>query len=80
MTPVQRWPRLNDATVVVLSVYSQEDVARIVPEVTTRKIRILLLVSRVDRQSVELALSIGANGCVVKDTEMNGLADAVHAV
>ncbi|MEU7476800.1 response regulator transcription factor [Lentzea sp. NPDC042327] len=80
LVPVSHWPRLTEKTVVVMSVYSREDVERTVLELSSRGIRILLLVSRVDRQSVEWALSIGATGCVVKDTEMGGLTDAVHAV
>jgi two-component system, NarL family, nitrate/nitrite response regulator NarL len=80
LAPVQRWPRLSEAAVVVLSVYSHEDATRVVPELTARGIRVLLVVSRVDRQSVNWALSTGATGCIVKNTEMQGLADAVQAV
>jgi DNA-binding NarL/FixJ family response regulator len=79
-SPVAQWPQLSQAEVVVISVYPQKDSTQTIRELIAGDIRVLLIASSWDRQSLEWALSAGVTGCVVKDAEMGGLVSAVHAV
>lgn len=77
--PLREWP-LDGMNVAVLVVGPQEDLTPAVRELVARKLRVLLLGVGWTRERLSAALAAGASGCLVKDTQVAGLAPAAQAV
>ncbi len=80
LIPIQHWPRLDWAEIVVLSVVPGEDPTQTIRELISRGIRVLLVAAHWDEHSLDRAVAAGATGCLIKDTEVGKLAAAAHAV
>lgn len=78
--PVEEWPRLGRADVVVLVVGAHEDATATVARVTGYGCRVLLVGTAWTPESLSTALAAGATGCLIKDTEIGRVATAARAV
>lgn len=73
------WP-LRQVDVVVMVAGHRDALFGAVREVTARPIRVLVVGIDWTRRDLDAAVSAGASGCLMKDTELKGLVDSVHAV
>jgi DNA-binding NarL/FixJ family response regulator len=80
LLPVRRWPQLDHADVVVLSVAPNDDPSHTVRELVARGIQVLLIAASWTSQSLDRAMTAGATGCLIKSREMGRLPSAAHAV
>jgi two-component system nitrate/nitrite response regulator NarL len=79
-TPVETWPGLDHADVVVLAPCPQADTDATIRLLVARGVRVLLLLARWDDLALNRAMAAGASGCLVKDLEVGRIAAAVDAV
>jgi DNA-binding NarL/FixJ family response regulator len=77
--PVEEWP-LRDVEVVVLVVGQRDSLFGAVRTMATRPVRVLLVGMDLTRHDLDAAITAGVDGCLVKDTELRGLAGGVLAV
>jgi DNA-binding NarL/FixJ family response regulator len=78
--PVQAWPRLEHADVVVLSASGQEDPSGTIQALVSRGVRVLVLAARWSAYLLSRAIAAGAAACLAKSTEGSRIAVAAHAV
>lgn len=77
--PMRTWP-LSRVDVVVLAATPREDITLTVRELVSRRIRVLLIGVGWTRGRLDAAFAAGVAGCLVKNTEVGGLAAAAQAV
>jgi DNA-binding NarL/FixJ family response regulator len=78
--PVEEWPGLGRADVVVLVVGAHEDATTTVSRLTAYGPRTLLVGTAWTRETLAAAFAAGATGCLIKDTEIGRVATAARAV
>lgn len=79
-TPVRSWDGLHHAQVVVLAPCPQVDTTAVIRELVVHDVRVLLLATRWDGESLNRSMAAGASGCLVKDTDVDRIAAAALAV
>ncbi|MGW1752419.1 LuxR C-terminal-related transcriptional regulator [Streptomyces sp. NPDC002092] len=79
-TPVETWPGLDHADVVVLAPCPQVDTDATIRLLVARGVRVVLLLARWDNLALNRAMAAGASGCLVKDLEVDRIPAAVQAV
>lgn len=76
---VTDWP-LRRADVVVLGLSHGDFLLGVVRDLAERRVPVLVLGMDWTRRGLDNALVAGASGCLVKNTELDGVVSAVHAV
>lgn len=77
--PLADWP-LRRVDVAVLGASHGEPMVGAIRQLTARRIRVVLLCLDWSRRSLDAVVSAGAAGCLVKETDLSGVAGSVQAV
>ncbi|WP_370949008.1 LuxR C-terminal-related transcriptional regulator [Amycolatopsis sp. cg5] len=77
--PIADWP-LRQTDVVVLGLGHGDFLLGVVRDLAGRGVPVLVLGMDWTRRGLDNALAAGASGCLVKNTELDGVVSGVHAV